>query len=443
MYSKAVIIFFLALLNFISEISAQTGIRGYIYDQDENPLPYATVYIKELKTGTVANIDGYFEVPLKPGTYHIEFRHLGYQTESKVITTHKDFSTLNITLPDQSIQLKEISIVSTKEDPAYSIMRKAIASARYYRMLVKSFDARIYIKGSGEIKLPNLVYMFAKSEGFDTTEYIVSETFSEIHYEYPSTYHQRVISARTNDQDSGMTMINSFINASIYEPSFAGVVSPLSPSAFSYYRFKLINIFSDQRNDIYHINVIPRSKGTGVFTGSIYIIKHKWNVYSIDLKTWMQGFEINVNQMFAPVSDKMWFPVNQQFDLEGKLLGFDIIYKYLTSMSEYDVKLNDTLSFDKLVLIDEKTEKEYALALEEEKKLRKEEKSDTILELSDNEKENKYTLKDFRKQMKEYEKNAEKEKEEPEIISDYSMKIDSLAFNKEQDFWDSIRPIHS
>ncbi|MFC2101002.1 DUF5686 and carboxypeptidase regulatory-like domain-containing protein [Bacteroidota bacterium] len=428
-------------MQFISNLAAQKGIKGFIFDKNGKSLAYATIYIKELKTGTVANINGYFEYPLKSGTYHIEFRHLGYQSESKVLTISKGFIAMNIYLSDQFIQLREVNIVSTSEDPAYAVMRKAIAAARYYRMLVKSFDAKVYIKGSGEVKVPSLVYMFAKSEGVDTAEYFVSETLSEIHYEYPATYNQRVLSARNNDQDTGMYMVNNFVNASIYEPLFAGVVSPLSPSAFTYYRFKLLNIFTDKEVEIYHIDVIPRSKGTGVFTGSIYIIKHKWNVYSIDLKTWMQGFEINVKQMFAQVNEKMWFPVNQQFDVEGKLLGFEINYKYLTSMSEYEVELNDTLSFENLVLIDEKTEKEYALALKEEKKLKNNQKPSAIPDINEDTDEDEYTIRDFKKQMKEYEKNARKQNEEPEVISDYSVKIDSLAFNKDQDFWDSIRPI--
>jgi len=223
-----------------SPICAQTGIKGYIKDAKGKPLAYATLYIKELKTGTVANENGFFEYPTRSGEYHIDFRCLGYKSESKLISVQQTYSNLDIRLNEQMIELKTVNIVASSEDPAYSIMRKAIAASYYYRMIVKAYDADIYIKGAGEIKVPKLVYKLAKSEGFDTVEYFTNESYNHIRYDYPNKYEQRVISARDNSNDSSASMVADFINASIYEPNFGGTVSPLSPSAFSFYRFKLL-----------------------------------------------------------------------------------------------------------------------------------------------------------------------------------------------------------
>ncbi len=424
------------LLPFIS--FAQGGIKGYVYDSKGETLPYATIYIKELKSGTVANMNGYFEYPVKPGKYQVEFRHLGHKSIIQSMDVGKSYREIKVKLPENVLELGEVKIMGTREDPAFAIMRKAIAAARYYRMLVKAFDADVYIKGSGEVKLPGLIYKLAKSEGVDSTEYFVSETYSHIYYEFPNTYKQKIISARSNDKDSGMTIINDFVNASIYQEEFAGVISPLSSSAFVYYRFKLISTFRDHGELIHEIEVIPRSRGSQIFSGRIFIIEDTWNVYSFDLKTWQQGFEIDFQQMFAKVNEKMWFPVSQQFDLKGSLLGAEINYLYLTSMSEYKVILNDTLSYEKLNLIDEKTEKDYLKALEEEKKHSAEGKDmDTV----SREEEQTYTLKDFKKEMKEHEKAARKQQQEPEVIRDYSMEVDSLAFSKNKTYWDTLRPI--
>ena len=424
-----------------SPIYAQTGIKGHIKDAKGKPLAYATLYIKELKTGTVANENGYFEFATHTGEYQIDFRCLGYQSVSKQITVQQTYATIDIRLNEQMIELKTVNIVASSEDPAYSIMRKAVAASYYYRMIVKSYDADIYIKGSGEIKVPRIVYKLAKSEGIDTVEYITNESYNHIRYEYPNKYEQHVISARDNSNDSSVSMVNNFINASIYEPDFGGTVSPLSPSAFSFYRFKLLNTFNDKGTEIYKISVIPRSKGSNVFSGDIYIVDKLWCVYNFNLKTHIQGFEFIINQMFAAVNDKTWVPINQQYNIKGSFFGVRVSWKYLASLSNYQLEINDSLEFDKLTLVDEKTERDYAKALEEERKLKKLNPKSLTDTLSAQKQQDKFTLSDFKRTMKAYEKEAKKKVKEPEVVSDFSIKIDSMAFKKNSQFWDSIRPI--
>jgi len=437
-HSLLVFAFFIFHFSFVF---GQSGIKGHIKDNKGKPLAYATLYIKELKTGTVANENGYFEFTSRPGEYQVDFRCLGYQSVGKQITVQQAYTSVDVRLNEQIIELKTVNIVASSEDPAYSIMRKAIAASYYYRMIVKAYDADIYIKGAGEIRMPKIVYKLGKSEGFDTVEYYTNESYNHIRYEYPNKYEQKVISARDNSSDSSSSaMVNRFVNASIYAPDFGGSVSPLSPSAFSFYRFKLINTFNDKGTEIHKISVIPRSKGSNVFSGDIYIVDKLWCVYNFNLKTYVQGFEFLINQMFAAVNEKNWVPVNQQYNIKGSFFGVGVSWKYLASLSDYQLEINDSLEFDKLTLVDEKTERAYVLALEEEKKFKKI-KPESISDTSSQKEAEKFTLSDFKRSMKAYEKQAKKKEKEPEVVSDYTIKIDSLAFKKNNQFWDSIRPI--
>ncbi len=436
------LLFTFMLIFFFETASGQTGIKGHIIDAKGKPLAFATLYIKELKTGTVANENGYFECAVRPGSYQIDFRCLGYQSVNKQVIVQKAYTSIDVRLTDQMIELKIVNIVASAEDPAYSIMRKSIAASYYYRMIVKAYDADIYIKGAGEIKMPKIVYKLGKSEGIDTVEYYTNESYNHIRYEYPNKYEQKVISARDNSSDSSSsTMVNRFVNASIYATDFGGIVSPLSPSAFSFYRFKLLNTFSDKGSEIHKISVIPRSKGSNVFSGDIYIVDKLWCVYNFNLKTHLQGFEFIINQMFAEVSDKTWVPINQQYNIRGSFFGVKVSWKYLASLSNYQLEINDSLKFEKLCLVDEKMDREYAKVLEEERRLKKL-KPESIADTSTaQQEEEKFTLSDFKRSMKAYEKQARKKEKEPEVVSDYSMKIDSMAFKKTSQFWDSIRPI--
>jgi len=422
-----------------STVMAQTGIRGTVLNEKGEPLPYATVYVVEKKSGTVTNEQGRFDFPLPAGSYTVNFRFLGYNTTKKNITISNTYQEADVKLLPQAVQLPVVTISTSTEDPAYAIMRKAIASARYYRMLVKSYEATVYIKGFGEIKIPKLIRTLAASQPLDTTEYFLSETVSRNFYEYPNTYRQEVISARSNESDTGRVAINQFVSANIYDPLFAGVVSPLSPSAFGFYRFKLVNSFLDGNNEISQIRVIPRSRGAHVFEGDIYIIEGQWAVYSFTLKTWSQGFEIVINETFAPVNEKVWFPVSHRYDVSGSFFGVAFKYRYLASVNDYKVTINDTLAYDRLVLIDEKTESDYARVVAEEKERIRQHRPDSSETIQSQ--TQKFTLKEFKKAMKEMEKESKRKQKEPDVISDYTQKVDSLAFRRGVAFWDSLRPI--
>ena len=48
-------------------------IRGRVIDGGQNVLPGASIYVEDLKTGTVSDIDGYYTLTnLKPGTYTVK-----------------------------------------------------------------------------------------------------------------------------------------------------------------------------------------------------------------------------------------------------------------------------------------------------------------------------------------------------------------------------------
>ena len=54
-------------------------ISGYIKDSETGEdLIGATVYIEELKSGTVSNVYGFYSISLDLGTYTIKYSYIGY-----------------------------------------------------------------------------------------------------------------------------------------------------------------------------------------------------------------------------------------------------------------------------------------------------------------------------------------------------------------------------
>jgi hypothetical protein len=46
---------------------------------------------------------------------------------------------------------RTVTVKAGKEDPAYTIMRKAIAKAKFHTQQIDAYSATVYIKGKGQL----------------------------------------------------------------------------------------------------------------------------------------------------------------------------------------------------------------------------------------------------------------------------------------------------
>ncbi|MFI5196477.1 MAG: TonB-dependent receptor [Chitinophagales bacterium] len=89
------LIFFLCFFSF--KAFAQNELTGHVYDNIHNTsVPYANIYIEDLRIGTVCDSDGIFSLKSLPqGTYVVSVYALGYQAKAQTVriagTTLHDF----------------------------------------------------------------------------------------------------------------------------------------------------------------------------------------------------------------------------------------------------------------------------------------------------------------------------------------------------------------
>ncbi|MDN3493703.1 TonB-dependent receptor [Winogradskyella bathintestinalis] len=95
-----------------TNIYAQNPIKGKVLEQTtQTAIPYATIYLPELETGTVTNNNGEFSIELPKGTYKIVVSYIGFRTQSQNISVPtKDY--LTIELSESAMEMEEV-IVST------------------------------------------------------------------------------------------------------------------------------------------------------------------------------------------------------------------------------------------------------------------------------------------------------------------------------------------
>ncbi|MFK7983182.1 MAG: DUF5686 and carboxypeptidase regulatory-like domain-containing protein [Saprospiraceae bacterium] len=412
------------------------GINGTITDTNGQPIPYATIYVKELGTGTTSNSEGNYVYRLAAGVYNVTFQTIGYETVVKRINVSNAFVTTNIILKEQTYELAQVEVTSGGRDPAYTIMRKAIAKAKFHTNQLDGYTTQVYIKGSGRlIDSPFFLRKMIAKEGVDSTFAFTSESVNQVTYTRPNKYEEKVISVyTTGNADNDNVDPNGFINASFYESDIAGSISPLSPKAFAYYKFVYEGFFVDRGKEIDKIRVIPRSKGDNVFSGTLNLIDGEWAIHSLDLSTYVTGVKINTKQVYAPIEEKAWLPISLQIKVTGKYFGFKFEGNYLASLSDYKITINPDLEYE-VEVIDEAVEKELAKQIEESRNAKVENIEGRLSEGKE------VTRKELKKMLKEYEKEEKKEQAEPEVTSTYNFEIDSMATKRDSLYWENIRPI--
>ncbi|MDD5571039.1 MAG: TonB-dependent receptor [Bacteroidales bacterium] len=112
------IIILLSALNISanSAIIPKLTISGHVKDgKDGEVLIGATIYVKELKTGTVTNSYGFYSISLPAGVYNITYSYIGYNNVFKNINLTKDI-TLNVDLEETRTTIKEVVITDKRID---------------------------------------------------------------------------------------------------------------------------------------------------------------------------------------------------------------------------------------------------------------------------------------------------------------------------------------
>jgi len=339
---------------------------GKITDNANQPLPYATIYIEGTSMGTVSNIDGYYELELpKWGNYNIVFYYVGYKAHHKTIAYQGGKITHHVMLDVDDNILKELVIKANAEDPAYPIMRKAIANREKNKKSIQSVEADLYVKGVVKITdAPKAILgeEIGNMDGLlDSTRQgmvYLSESKSKFYFQQPNQTKEVMLSV-IKSGDNSLFTANQFSWASfdLYEEYLKftrSIVSPLADVAFSHYRFKLENTIVDKNGFMVNkIKIIPKSKDAPLLHGYIFITDDIWNIHSADLEIYGNALKntfldtIQVKQVFVPVEGREnWKMFSQVFSFKAGLLGFKMGGNCTYIFSNYQINKDLTSIFN-------------------------------------------------------------------------------------------------
>lgn len=459
---KHVIRIYLIILISTTNLQAQI-IKGKITSQSGEPIKYATVYIQELKQGTTSNTKGDYELRLPAGKYSVIYQSLGYQAVFINLTITNKTISKDIVLPVQYYEIPEVRITATGEDPAYIIMRKVIGMAPYYLNDVSYYKAEVYLKGNLVInRIPRLLQKSMKINSNDhgtsvsagskqpkeektlkAGDSFLMESFNEMEFTAPDKYFQKVLSFNSTFPEQGNDISPmDFIQASFYQPVLADMaISPLSPAAFSHYKFRYLGSSPQGNFTINKIEVIPKRKSQQLFEGTIYVIEDLWCLHSVDLTNENMVGKIRIQQLYVPVQNDIWMPVSHKFEINIGIIGFKADAGYGSSVKYLEVRPNLALQKPKSIPVDY-TGKPVASVNKPDTVVSKaRQQIDKILE------KDKISNRDMVKLSRLMEKESEKSilndssKKNLEIKDQTTHVIEKDATKKDSAYWAEIRPI--
>lgn len=423
-------------------------LRGSITDKSGAPIPYATVYVREMQLGTSADEHGVFEVNLPRGVYTCVLQRIGYLTSVETVEVTRQGATLRVALADKSYELEAVVVSNSREDYAYHVMRRAIAMAPYYSHEVSSYKADVYLKGTCRVnRISRVVKALAKKElkqaQIKENETYLLESMNEIEFAAPNTYKHKVLSSKsTVPVDFGNFNTMNYVNVNVYS------LNLLARNAFSSYRFAYEGIVEDGKMVICKIKVTPRKKNPGLLSGYIYIVEDTWRVYSANLSGSFPFGTFSAMLTTNEVLDGIWLPTSYNFTATVKALGNNANFDYAGTVRYSNVVKNTKVKNPLETVASAQAPAAPKASAPDAKGAPAKSASDSVKQQKRREKLARLMEKEelSNREMLRASKLLQEEVQEQappslDISSRYRVEVDSSARTRDTSYWNAIRPV--
>jgi len=342
----------LFILLLLANTSFSQSITGFVYDDEGNPVPYARVYaINFTNLGAVSNENGEFFFGCEFGTYDLLVKCIGFKDQTvNVVVSSQTPTHVNITLLREENIFEEVEIKEKKKNVGWEIVQNVIANKKNFQQQYTGYTCDVYIKGVETFEQKEKKEEDKEEEPDGESKDLFQEQKDEIqaqidgdqnrlnmveinlikHYELPNKSKE----IRTGYQTIGkpaqiyfQSTVNgefNFYKSLIRKDDLhtSPIVSPLHPSGLLSYKYKLVDIITEEDKDtIYKVEVTAREIGNSTMEGYLYILKHEWVLVKVDMTLHKGNLKIYDNfhivQEYSKL-DSIWIVTKQVFDYDTK-----------------------------------------------------------------------------------------------------------------------------
>ena len=325
---KVVVVSLLAML-FAAPVSAQV-LEGTLTLGDSIAAQYATVYIPELRQGTMSDQDGHYvfdEIPA--GKWTVEFNYIGYKTERKKIDFEKGKTIQqDLRFEEQPVRLAEVFITPNNEDPVVYITKKVIEHYKDIRKRVSyDVEADIDVHSQDFDFMPALLsktqlgifHMFFKAIGYgNLVDFCFHNENVDGSFEASNHYERGDITNRMSKMISGAPTwpdkAREEMNKKLCKANFLDYpmheIKDKSPKQLKKDGFKFVGTVEEDDKVIDVLKRVKKVEAANAFeTCTIYIIEDEWCILRIEEQTVINEMRVECRDfghgLYLPISVMM------------------------------------------------------------------------------------------------------------------------------------------
>jgi len=298
-------------------LQAQILIRGHVRDAETGKaLSGATVQIKGMETGVIADEGGGFGLRLEELPATVEVRHVGYESQ-EITLIEEGESELDIRLEPVVYEME--GVVVEYEDPAVRIMREVIRRKQKWQSLVQSYTAETYTRQT----------LFS-----DTYITGIRETVARIYWDRERGVRERVKAKRhTANVPASMQAFAAMDYAvDLYEDEIEilghRLVGPTHPEALRHYVFQLGDEEDREGKRHYFISIAPKNRSQSALAGYVIVADEDYAVVEAGVRTvppiqsailpTEHGIGFFFRQEFRRFEPGIWLPTALRYEIDAK-----------------------------------------------------------------------------------------------------------------------------
>ncbi|MFP4847031.1 DUF5686 family protein [Winogradskyella sp. PE311] len=329
------------LIGYMSAFS-QTKVSGYVFDENNEPIPFANVLFKGSTEGTITNEDGKFYLESDEIRKTLVVSFIGFEVLEIPLNKSVNYD-LKFILKEEAASLNEVVIVTGKqskkasENPAIKILKKIWERKRQNGLKqFKQYEYDQYEKV--EFDLNTIDSSLIKSKLFKGMEFVFEEVDTSkvtgktylpifLNESVKKVYGDNLINEKREDlkgnKNSGFSnnqVIIDFIDdlysdydvydnyLKFFDKSF---VSPLSRTGVQTYNYVLSDSAFIDNKWCYNIIYYPRRKNELTFKGDFWVNDSTYAIKEINMQAsksaninWVK--EIYIEQEFEVLSDSVF-----------------------------------------------------------------------------------------------------------------------------------------
>ncbi len=367
---------------------AQTKVSGYVFDENNQSVPFANVLFKGSTQGTITDENGKFYLESEQTWNTLVVSFIGYQTLEIPLEKKVNYD-LKFTLAEEASQLQQVFITTGKQpkknNPAIDILRKIWEHKR--KNGLKKFDQYQYSKYEKvEFDINTIDSALMKSKLFKGMEFVfnqvdtssvtgktylpmfINEAASDVYGDNILNKKKEVLKGNKNSGFSDNQTIIDFVGQlypdfNVYDNYLQffdkGFVSPLSRTGINTYNYVLADSSFIDNKWCYNIIYYPRRKNELTFKGDFWVADTTYAIKEINLQAsksaninWVK--DIYIEQEFEVLNDSVFLIkrdyMMSDFAFSKKETSHGIYGKRTTLYDNYEFdKIKDKKFYDEEV----------------------------------------------------------------------------------------------